>query len=73
MISFSEWRKRQDETFRLSPSMVDDEGDGLDNLVPKLITPSHPGAMPVYSQSDLPPTVKNGGKRGSKPAFSKKK
>jgi hypothetical protein len=63
MISFREWKKRQDETFRVSPSIVDDEGDGIDVLAPKLINRAHPGAMPVYSRDELPPTKNNGGKK----------
>lgn len=53
----------------VSISFVDDEGDGTDELVPKLINKDHPGAMPVYDPKENPPTHK----RRSKPIFAKKK
>jgi hypothetical protein len=64
-MSFQTWLRIRDRDlfeniggFRLGISDVDDEGDGLDELVPSIITPKTPGAMPTYGD-DLPPTKKS--------------
>ncbi len=54
---FKDWLKQQ-ESFVVSPSIVDDEGNNAEKVV--AITKKHPGAMPTYNSDDLPPTAKNG-------------
>ena len=72
MMTFKEWMQRKNETFAVSPSIVDDEGDNAEK-VGAGFTKEHPGAMPVYSPDELPPTPANDpGKKNSK-KLSKKK
>jgi len=65
MVSFKEWVSKKDETFAVSPSIIDDEGENAE----KLVSPKRPGAMPTYNSDELPPIP---GKRNSK-KFSRKR
>lgn len=66
MKTFYEWwLQKRDETFRVSPSIVDDEGDDGDRLAKSM---PKPGAFPTYGD-DLPITDKN---RQNKLRFMKK-
>lgn len=70
MIQFKEWVARRDETFAVSPSIIDDEGENPERVVP--ITKERPGAMPKYGVGDLPPLPgKNCGCKSKK--FNKKR
>lgn len=64
MISFREWRLRE-VLGPTSPSMVDDEGDGLERV---LKNNPHP-ALDVLNPKERPPTRQE----RAKPIFSKKK
>jgi hypothetical protein len=71
MISYREWRLRESGGLvgPVSPSQVDDEGDGIEQV---LKNHPHP-AMDGINPKELPPTRKNGGREKSRPIFSKKK
>lgn len=57
MISFRDWRKKQQENFRVSPSIIDDEGDGIERVLRD--QPTAP--LDAINPKELPPTAKNGG------------
>lgn len=52
MISFKEWLIQRDETFAVSPSVIDDEGDGIERL---LRTTPQPALDNIPSQNEMPP------------------
>ena len=65
MYSFLDWLDKR-ESFVISPSIVDDEGDGQEQVARNLFTRKNPGAMPVYDTREMPPTKKTGFKSKKK-------